>query len=140
MSVRRFRIRFEDDGHEVEFACAAWPTAADREEALAGLRAVEPTGSDPPPPPETRARGRPSFDEILGAAVAALGPTLDPNLPLAERRRRVLRYLAESGADPADLPKRSTAETYLAAHQSPKKSAKKLPEKSVISKITATGE
>ena len=126
--IRRFRQVMEDaDGRECEFWCVAFESEAARELALGSAIAHEmsrpmPSGSDCGEP---RPRGRPSKDALIAAAVSALGDEVGEELPLAERRRRVLRYLAAAETDPADIPGRTTVEKYLAGHPVARKSAKK---------------
>jgi hypothetical protein len=139
VSVRRFRIWFEDHGHEVEFACAAWPTAAEREEALAGLRDLDPASYDPGAAAETRVRGRPSFGAVIADAVRTLGDELDRHPTLAARARAIQRAIAVLVDDPGAVPSSRTVEAYLAAHPVRKNSREKSRRKSRSAKMAITG-
>ena len=95
-------------------------------------------GLDWPPRIEPeRPRGRPSFDAVLGEAVQAL--RLDPAQSLAERARRVLKYLAQTCGDPADIPNARTVERFLAGAPARQKSRQKLRQKSARAKLPAVG-
>jgi hypothetical protein len=132
VSVRRFRILFDDEGEEI--FCLAFDTAQERDAALRG-DAPE-VQSVPPEIEPARPRGRPSFDSVIARAVAAL--QLDPAQPLAARSRLVLRHLAERCTDPSEIPGRRTVETFLAG-QTRKNSRSKSRRKSARAKVTATG-
>ncbi len=116
----------DDDGRECEFWCVAFESEAARELALGSVIAQEITRPMPPDQgDEPRPRGRPSKAAVIAAAVSALGEELGDAPSLADRGRRVLRYLKDSMTDPEDIPRRSTVESYLAAHPVARKSTKK---------------
>jgi hypothetical protein len=139
MMVRRFKQVFmDDDGQELVYYCVAFDSEQALEQALAGQTETRAPAEAPEHiETEPRPRGRPSYRAELARAIEVLGPELDPELPLAERRRRVLRYLAQSGANPEDIPSRSTTETYLATHQLARKPARKSPRKSQRRKLVS---
>lgn len=63
-------------------------------------------------PAPLRPRGRPS--RALAIARAAKALALDPNTPLADRARQVLRHLARAGVHHAQIPTQRTVEKHLA--------------------------
>ena len=117
MTARRFKLTFDDGS---EFFCAAFESEGAREQAIAGVSipAIEPFESAAEEQP--RPRGRPSFDAVIAEAVQTL--QLEETSPLAERARCVLKYLAETCSDPADIPNARTVERHLAKNASTTKS------------------
>jgi hypothetical protein len=112
MNARRFTLQFEDD--DTSFFCAAWPNREARDRAVLSTEQSVPVAPVPPiaTPDLPRPVGRPSFDVMIGAAVAELGAQLQGNA--SERARAVLRHLAR---DPdIELPSTRTVREWLAQH------------------------
>lgn len=58
-----------------------------------------------------RSPGRPSYDRLLAAAVAAC--ELDPRKSVPERARQVREQLEQAGLHPADIPSQRCVEDFL---------------------------
>ncbi len=113
MSVRRFRQVFEDDdGCEHVFWCAAFESEAAREHALGGTPTSEISPALAPVADGARPPGRPSFTELIEAAVESIEAELEELPTLAARARRVLKRIAQE-AEPAGIPSRDTVERFL---------------------------
>ncbi|MHB8816559.1 MAG: hypothetical protein ACYDAE_25305 [Steroidobacteraceae bacterium] len=137
MTIRRFKLTFEDDGSE--FFCAAFESQGAREQALArhaeiqaAVEAPEQIGAEPRP------RGRPSYESLIASAVEDLGARLDQRASLAERVRRVLRHLAET-CEASEIPGTRTVERYLAEQPVRQKARQKSRQNSARAKLATTG-
>jgi hypothetical protein len=87
---------------------------------------------------EPQARGRPSYDAMLQAAVKAIGRQLRACSSLSERARLVLKHLAEiHGAQ--ELPAQSTVRAFLTGNRVAEKVADKSAEKSKRAIMRRTG-
>lgn len=118
----------------------AFDTAAELDSFMAGRQSL-PTSAPAPaaqiePSDEPRARGRPSFDAILSAAVSALDLRDCKNL--SDRARRVLKHLAQQTRDAEDIPSMSKVRAFLAADPVARNSARKYARKSKRVRIART--
>jgi hypothetical protein len=126
MTVRRFKLVFEDDGSA--FHCAAFESEDAREQVLAKVQSVQlaPIDAVSQAQAEPRRPGRPSFDELLASAVDALAQQLDGE-QVAAQARIVHAYLQER-CDPEDaLPALRTIEIFIGTYWRP--STRKLTRK-----------
>ena len=126
MSGRPFELVL--DG-EVSY-CVAFETERERRAVLSGdLAPLAHVILAPQSVKESaaRARGRPSFDPILAAALESL--QLNSKHSLAERARAVQKHLAVS-SPASQIPSRRTVENFLAAAPARRNSRSKLRKKS----------
>lgn len=131
-SPRRFELII--DG--VQFRCAAFESAHKLDALLTGhcakVPAPEQIGVEP------RLRGRPPFDQVISAALQALGD-LGALATRAARVRCVLREIARPCSDPTQIPSRDTVERYLRNCEG-QKTRQDSPQKSRRVKVAATGD
>lgn len=115
----------------------AFGSEAELEDFIAGRGGRVQMSADPPPcdlSDEPQARGRPSYDAMLRAAVKSIGKKLNRSGSLSARARLVLTQLAKShGAQ--ELPAMRTVTAYLTTHSVGKKAGRKYGEKSKRAKL-----
>jgi hypothetical protein len=97
MSERRRIHCFEVIYGSQTLYMVAFESAQHRAEVLAGQQASLPAPTPAPvvEAPAPRARGRPSYDALIDAALAAHPP--DPRLSRSAQAHELLRYLAATG-------------------------------------------
>lgn len=132
MSPRRFQLII--DG--VQFHCAAFESAHELDALLSGHCAEVPAPEQIDVAP--RPRGRPSFDQVISAALESLG-NLDASATRAAQVRCVLREIARRCSDPTQIPSRATVERYL-RHSDGQKARQNSPQKARSGKVTPTGD
>lgn len=117
----------------------AFETEAELEQFCAsrgGLQVAQPAAPADPPTAEPRARGRPSFDSMIAAAVKEL--ELDDRESLPVRARQVLQHLALAHGS-EDIPCRRTVTRYLTAQPIGQKSGQNHGQNSRRARIRRTG-
>lgn len=138
--IRRFRqIMEDDDGRECEFWCVAFQSETARELALGSVIAQEITRPMPPDQgDEPRPPGRPSFDDVIAAAIEALGSAIDGCESAAAAVHLIRREIARTG-DADSIPAAKTVRRYLAEHCAGQKSGQKSGQKFSRGRMARTG-